>query len=203
MPPVGAGQQAQRAQPQLQRFFLPSLPPLPTPLTTDVRIFQPQGRSCAPWRGGPPRPPMVRPAELRGRRGGRGHQAGTRPRSLIQPLPFLMRNGCALRSAHQGFVQRWAGPRCWGAGPHAGRGRADGWRCSTTTLSAGAKSPPATGPRSAPAPPRAATHPPVSPSPVRPSPARVPPAMVAREPSVGFRPVCCASGLLLGYINLR
>ena len=116
VPPVGAGQQAQRAQPQLQRFFLPSLPPLPTPLTTDVRIFQPQGRCCAPWRGGPPRPPMARPAELRGRRGGRGHQAGTRPRSLTQPLPFLMRNGCALRSAHQGFLQRWAAPAAGGQG---------------------------------------------------------------------------------------
>ena len=29
-----------------------------------------------------------------------------------------------------------------------------------------------------------------------------PPAMVTREPSVGFRPVCCASGPLPSHMNL-
>ena len=166
---------ASPTRPAAVAAVLPALPaPPPHPSHHRRADFPASGTLLCTLARGPPRPPMARPAELRGRRGGRGHQAGTRPRSLTQPLPFLMRNGCALRSAHQGFLQRWAAPAVGGAGrravPRAGRGRADGWRCSTTTLSAGAKSPRATGPRSAPAPPRAATHPPVSPtSPVRPS----------------------------------
>ena len=108
---------ASPTRPAAVAAVLPALPaPPPHPSHHRRADFPASGTLLCTLARGPPRPPMARPAELRGRRGGRGHQAGTRPRSLTQPLPFLMRNGCALRSAHQGFLQRWAAPAAGGQG---------------------------------------------------------------------------------------
>ena len=108
---------ASPTRPAAVAAVLPALPaPPPHPSHHRRADFPASGTLLCTLARGTPRPPMARPAELRGRRGGRGHQAGTRPRSLTQPLPFLMRNGCALRSAHQGYLQRWTAPAAGGQG---------------------------------------------------------------------------------------
>eukprot|EP01045_Picozoa_sp_COSAG04_P000523 COSAG04_NODE_12_length_42844_cov_6.769213_27_plen_182_part_00 len=135
----------------------------PTPCTCTWAHSSGLPAPCTLGVGGAEQLQMARPADLGARQVGRGHQPGPPPRSLPNPLPFLTRNGCALRSVRQGC-------RCWRDAPqprgqgsrgalHAGPGRADGRIRSHTTPCASTKDPAVSGRRTA-RPPRPPVTPP-------------------------------------------